>query len=115
MMNTPDTPQHHRTELRGTEGGLWRVSTRYSFHYFDLERGTVTRVPGKNAGPSINDRPRPLRTIDTVIVGERGQWTMSTDGWSDDIDYFWANTSEVISIDAVEPHDFPGAGGVVPA
>ena len=82
-MSTPDNEPVFVTELTGKEGGTWRVVTRDSNHYFDLDFGTVTRVRGANAGPTINDRTRPLRTIDGLRVGERGRWTMLTDGWSE--------------------------------
>lgn len=113
-MSTPDNEPVFVTELTGKEGGTWRVVTRDSNHYFDLDFGTVTRVRGANAGPTINDRTRPLRTIDGLRVGERGRWTMLTDGWSDDIDYYWANTSLVARIEAICREDLPGASDVVP-
>jgi len=97
------------TVLTGDEGGVWRVVTRDSTHYFDLDRGTVTRVPGHHARPSINDQARPLRTIDTLEVGVRGRWTMRTTGWSEDIDFYWANTSEVRAIEAISRGDLPGS------
>ncbi|MGY4858268.1 hypothetical protein [Cryobacterium sp. AP23] len=102
------------SELTGDEGGLWRVSTRDSAHYFDLERGTVTRVPGANAPPTVNDRARPLRTIAAIKVGHRGRWTMHTDGWDDEIDFFWANTSLIAAIERISRDDLPGAGGDLP-
>ena len=114
-MADPAVEPIHVSELRGDEGGAWRVTTRDSTHFFDLDLGTVTRVPGVNAPPTINDRPRPLRSIDTLRVGDRGRWTMYTDGWDEQIDFFWANTSLVAAIDAISRGDLPGAGGVVPA
>jgi hypothetical protein len=101
------------SELRGDEGGAWRVTTRDSTHFFDLDLGTVTRVPGVNAPPTINDRTRPLRSIDTLRVGARGRWTMYTDGWDEVIDYFWANTSIVATIEAISRDDLLGADGAV--
>jgi len=62
-----------------------------------------------NARPSINDRARPLRTIDALRVGERGRWTMLTDGWSDDVDFYWGNTSVIAAIEAISRGDLPGA------
>lgn len=100
-------------ELIGDEGGVWRVVTRDSTHYVDLERGTVTRVPGADAPPTVNDRARPLRTIDVMRVGDRGRWTMYTDGPDEDIDFFWAKTSLIAAIEAISRDELPGAGGVV--
>ncbi|MEX1080170.1 MAG: hypothetical protein WED09_13805 [Homoserinimonas sp.] len=60
---------------------------------------TVRRVPGSGAAPSINDRTRPLRTIETCRVGERGAWTMHTDGRSDTVDFYWHYTSDIRSIE----------------
>jgi hypothetical protein len=97
------------TALTGDEGGVWRVVTRDSVHFFDLDRGIVTRVPGPGALPSINDQARPLRTIDTLEVGARGRWTMRTTGWSEDIDFYWANASEVRAIEAISRGDLPGS------
>ncbi|TFD04854.1 hypothetical protein E3T25_04905 [Cryobacterium sandaracinum] len=114
MMADPESEPIRVNELRGDEGGAWRVVTRDSRHYFDLDLGTVTRVPGVNAPPTINDRARPLRSIDALRVGDRGRWTMYTDGWDEVIDYFWANTSIVAAIEAISRADLPGAGGVVP-
>ena len=100
-------------ELTGAEGGVWRIITRDSTHYIDLDLGTVTRVPGINAPQTINDRTRPLRTIDVLRVGSRGEWTMCTDGPDFDIDFFWANTSVVSRIEAISRDQLPGAGGDV--
>ena len=113
-MADPAVEPMHVTELRGDEGGAWRVTTRDSTHFFDLDLGTVTRVPGVNAPPTINDRTRPLRSIDTLRVGARGRWTMHTDGWNEDVDFFWAQTSLVAAIEAISRDELPGAGGGVP-
>ncbi|TFD66079.1 hypothetical protein [Cryobacterium sp. Hh38] len=101
-MSTTDAPDDNTvTSLTGSEGGLWQVSTRDSTHYFDLDAHTVTRVPGTNATPGINDVARPLRSIDTLTVGRGGRWTMHTDGWSDSIDYYWHESSLVAKIERV--------------
>lgn len=101
-MSTPEeTTDGTVTMLSGRESGLWRVSTRDSTHYFDLDARTVTRVPGTNATPGINDVARPLRSIDTLTVGLGGRWTMHTDGWSDSIDYYWHESSVVAKIERV--------------
>ena len=74
-----DTDVPEKLELNGTEGGLWRVYTRDSSHIFDLDRGTVTRVPGADAPANINDGPRRLKELFTCRVGERGYWTLPGD------------------------------------
>jgi hypothetical protein len=101
-------------ELFGGEGGVWRVTTRDSSHYFDLDLGTVTRVPGINALPTVYDRTRPLRTIDTLQVGHRGRWTMRNDGWEDLNEFYWANTSVVITIQRIGRGGLPDAGVTLP-
>jgi hypothetical protein len=81
--------------------GIWNVKTRDSMHVFDLDKGTVERIPGPYAHTNINDRPRPVRSVDTLVVGEPGRWTMFTDGWSDTVDYFWHVSSVIHSIEPV--------------
>jgi hypothetical protein len=88
-------------ELRLDAIGTWRVFTRDSSHLFDFVNGTVTREPGPNAPSTVNDRARPLRSIEACRLGERGRWTMHTDGWSDSVDFFWANTSVIHRIEKI--------------
>lgn len=90
------------TDLSDVETGTWIVATRDSQHLFDLDHRTVTRIPGPTALPSVNDRPRRLRAIDSARVGERGAWTMHADEDSEIVDYFWAETSVVASITRIE-------------
>ncbi len=97
-MNEPDEVDH----LTGTETGRWRVVTRDSFHVFDFDARTVTRIPGEHAGPTFNDRARPLRSIDACTVGSRGHWTMYAEGWSDMIDFYWHDTSVIRRIERME-------------
>jgi hypothetical protein len=102
-MNTPDAPQEPTvTSLAASESGLWKVSTLYSSHYFDLDARTVTRVPGKDASPGINDVTRPLRRIEKLTVGLRGRWTMHTMGWSDTVDFYWHDSSVIERIERIE-------------
>ncbi|MGO4104678.1 hypothetical protein AB4Y63_12045 [Leifsonia sp. YAF41] len=92
-------------ELPTGASGTWRVYTRDSCHVFNFEQGTVTREPGPNTYGMFNDQPLPLRSIDICRVGERGRWTMHTIGWSDDIDWYWVDTSvvrEIVKDDASE-------------
>ncbi|GAB3123326.1 hypothetical protein [Glaciibacter psychrotolerans] len=83
--------------LTGTEGGIWRIVTQGSTHVMDLDSGTVTRHPGPGRPSTVNDRPRPLRTIDACRVGARGHWTMLSDDML--IDYYWQDTSVIRRIE----------------
>jgi hypothetical protein len=95
---TPDTVQ----ELTGREDGIWNVITRDSIHQFDFTAGTVTRIPGPNARPGINDVPRPLQQISKCRVNQRGYWTMRSDLWV--VDVYWQNCSVISRIErAVDP------------
>lgn len=85
------------SELTGDEGGVWRVTTVGSSHVFDLNRGTVSRVPGPGRKASINDVERPIRSIEACRVGEVGRWTMLSDNYL--TDYFWHRSSTVQSIE----------------
>lgn len=82
-MESPETVH----ELTGRESGLWKVRTHRSEYLFDFDKGTVTRIPGVDAGSTINDGTRPFRRIETCIVGERGRWTMVSD--DSYVDYYW--------------------------
>lgn len=85
------------TELTGVEGGVWLVVTAGSVHVFDLDVGTVLRIPGPTSAPNINDQTRPLRSIGACRVGERGRWTMHPEEPSD-VDYYWMITSTIARI-----------------
>ena len=85
-------------ELLGSEGGVWCVVTRDSRHFFDLDNGTVVRVPGSAARPMLGDPVRSLREITSCRVGESGAWTMHTDGWDPEIDYYWHRSSVIQEI-----------------
>ena len=67
----PDVPE--KLELTATEGGIWRAYTRDSSHIFDLDRGTVTRVPGANAPANIHEFLDPRKPVAhcTLVEGER--------------------------------------------
>jgi hypothetical protein len=82
-------------ELMGTEGGLWCVLTEGSSHYFDLDRGTVVRVPGPGAPPLLGDRVRLLRGIESCRVDSSGCWTLEADPW-DQVNDYLLHTSSVI-------------------
>jgi hypothetical protein len=94
------------SELLGSEHGIWCVVTRDSRHFFDLDKQTVVRVPGSTALPMLGDPVRPLRQITACRVGESGAWTMHTDGWDADIDYYWHRSSviqEIRQVTATSP------------
>ena len=106
-MTNPNTDEpNSMTELTTAQRGYWRVVTRDSLHLFDLEGGSVTRIRGATAIETVNDRTRPLRTIEKCEVGKRGHWTMHTDNYSFDIDYFWAHTSRVHRIEPLSQDEF---------
>lgn len=90
------------TELTGVEGGVWQVFTAGSVHVFDLDVGTVIRIPGPTSAPNINDQTRPIRSIGACRVGERGRWTMHPDEPSD-VDYYWMVTSTIARISPYMP------------
>lgn len=96
--------------LTGHEGGVWIVTTRDSSYYFDLRLMTVTRRPGPNATRSVHDKRRPIRTIDSCQVGEKGRWTMEAEEWSM-LEYYWQVTTPVIGIDRQTDQADPGASG----
>lgn len=90
-------------ELTGAEGGVWLVTTSSSTYVMDLTVGTVTRHPGPNSRPTVNDLTRRLRTIDRCRVGEDGYWTMKGGGYTDSVDYYWQSTSVIQRIERIEP------------
>ena len=68
------------SQLRGGEGGGWKVSTVRSHYIFDLDQMTVTRHRGANASATINDQTRRIDTIVACEVGRGGFWTMKPEG-----------------------------------
>ena len=102
--NTADTVDTVE-ELTGREDGIWAVVTRDSVHRFDFDAGTVTRIPGPNARPGINDVPRLLKRIYECTVGQRGYWTMHPDAF--DIDRYWQYCSLIARIERVTDPDLP--------
>jgi hypothetical protein len=99
MNEADDETTVELTQLTGAEGGVWHVVTRDSIHVFDLDAMTVTRKPGLNANPGRNGVAQPLRSIVACTIGERGFWTMHTEGWSDTTDYYWHSSSVVHRIE----------------
>ena len=83
--------------LTGEERGVWCVTTLGSSHILNLDRGTVTRIPGRGRSVTFNDVERPLRSIEACRVGEVGRWTMTPD--NNLIDYYWHRTSTIQSIE----------------
>ena len=86
-------------ELTGSERGVWRVRTLKSSYVFDFENGRVIRIPGPKAHETINDRWRPLRSIVRCRVGHGGHWTMETDDFSFETDYYWSISTEIMRIE----------------
>ncbi|MBC7596361.1 MAG: hypothetical protein H7288_20940 [Kineosporiaceae bacterium] len=90
-------PTETAEELTGRESGVWKVQTHRSEYVFDFDEHTVTRIPGVDAGSTINDGTRPLRRIEICLVGERGRWTMLSDEF--ETDYYWQVSSAVTRIE----------------
>ncbi|WP_146188128.1 hypothetical protein [Mycetocola zhujimingii] len=101
MSNYEVPPEHELdtlTELRGIERGLWEVKTLNSVHLFDLDNQTVTRVPGPNSRPGINDVPREIRSIEKCVVGRSGYWTMYPERYREEVDFYWQWSTPIASI-----------------
>lgn len=93
-------------ELPCSATGTWRVITRNgTVHIFDFANGTICRVPGIGSPATMNDRVRPIRTIDACIVGASGRWTMFNDGWQDPNEYYWQTTSTIVTIEPISTGD----------
>ncbi|MET0843369.1 MAG: hypothetical protein ABWY23_05935 [Mycetocola sp.] len=92
-------------ELHGTEGGRWKVHTQGSVHLFDLDRQTVTRLPGANSRATMNDVTRNLRSIEACAVGRGGYWTMEARSF--EIAFFWHLSTRIERITRVpdEPEE----------
>lgn len=109
-MNVRDTPNEpppaEVTELRGSEGGLWEVTTIRSRHLFDLDHNTITRVPGPEALPSVNDTTRPIREIKVCAVGQRGYWLLEPD--RDDLEFYWQAIGVILRIARLPDNSEPG-------
>lgn len=90
--------------LTGAEGGCWTVTTLSSTHRFDLDAMTVTRIPGSDAVPTINDQTRPLLEIVTCTVGARGHSLMTPDDRdSPFLEHYWHLSMQVTSIEPALP------------
>ena len=99
--NSPEDEPVTVNQLLGSERGIWCVVTRDSRHFFDLDNRTVVRVPGSTALPMLGDPVRPIREITACRVGARGAWTMHSDGWDPEIDYWWHRSSVIQEIQQV--------------
>jgi hypothetical protein len=73
--------------------GRWTVATRDSTHDFDLDAGTVTRIPRYSAAPGPNDQTWSLRSIKQCVAGLPGKWTMHWDGLTHNVDFHWHYSS----------------------
>lgn len=88
------------TELDGSEGGRWRVTTLQSAHFFDFDAGTVQRFPGAEATPMPEAGPQLLRSLERCRVGETGFWTLlSSDFW---VEYLWHRSSTISRIERLD-------------
>ena len=97
-MSDETTPGIHVSELVGSEGGTWTVTTAHSVYVFDLDAMIVTRHPGATASSTVNDVPRPIRTIDVCRVGACGRWTMHAEAFAPMLDYYWQISTPVRTI-----------------
>jgi hypothetical protein len=87
-----------RSELTLEQTGQWLVLSLTSAHFFDLDEGLVTRIPGYLAIEMITDKGRPIRTIQSCRVGEVGVWTMEPFPGEDDLQYRWHQSTEIQGI-----------------
>jgi hypothetical protein len=100
------------TTLNGFEGGRWIVTTHGSTHLFDLDEMTVTRIPGPNAAPTVNDQTRPLLEIVHCTVDECGYWLMEPEGAETEfLDYRWHLST---TIRRINPEPAPGTTPLTP-
>ena len=100
------------SKLTGKEGGQWKVFTQRSAYYFDLDAGTVTRLPGPQSSRSINDCERRILEIKACRVGQRGCWIMHPDGAEDTVEYFWQISTEIRQIERL-PGESSRRGGAM--
>jgi len=82
-----------RTELTLEQSGQWLVLSMRSAHFFDLDLGIVTRIPGDVAIEFVTDWGRELRSLDNCRVGEVGAWTMEPLPHERDIEFRWHRSS----------------------
>lgn len=89
-------------EVKGNEGRRWRIWTQRTTYLVDLDAVTITRNPGPNSSPSINDCERPLRSLDKCRVGATGYWTMRAGTDADSVEYFWQFCTEIRRIEKLQ-------------
>jgi hypothetical protein len=89
-------------ELRGGEGGRWRVHTQGDSHVIDLDKLTVTREPGVDQPVTYEYRERQLISIEWCKVGEMGFWRMVS---ADPGREFWHRTSTIRRIERISSAD----------
>jgi len=98
-----------RTELTLAQSGQWLVLSMRSAHFFDLDEGLVTRIPGDMAIEFITDKGRELRSLDSCRVGEVGAWTMEPLPHERDIEFRWHRSSFIQRIVCVTGlNELPG-------
>ncbi|MDY7528152.1 MULTISPECIES: hypothetical protein [unclassified Cryobacterium] len=89
-----------KASLSILDGGNWLVTTVTSTFQFDLDAGTITRLPGPTAPPTVNDQTRPILEIVHCKVGERGYWLMKPDDFEADfLEHYWHLSSIIQSIE----------------
>ncbi|MGH3704131.1 MAG: hypothetical protein ACRDT9_05830 [Agromyces sp.] len=93
------------TDLATQVTGRWLLRTQSSQHLIDLDRGTWERIPGPQALRYDAPNSGALRTFEDCAVGERAFiTTRSSDPL---VDYLWAKTTLILSIDRLADGDKP--------
>jgi hypothetical protein len=87
-----------RDELTGEQTGQWLVLSLSSAHFFDLDAGLVTRIPGYHAIEMVTDAGRPIRSIEQCKVGDVGIWTMEPFPHEHDLQFRWHRSSFIVRI-----------------
>lgn len=96
-------PTEEVTDFTEVESGRWQVWTRDSVHIFDLDGGTVTRLPGSDARLGFYDsEPSILRHIYFCQVGRPGFWTLEADWRAPSFEYVRQLTTVIRKIDRVK-------------
>jgi predicted phosphodiesterase len=95
----PSAPQV--TQLSLDMNGRWLVHTLTSWHRFDLDNGTVVRLPRPGATRlTAVDRVCQIRTLDAALIGKPGRWSLYSESVPD---YVWHMSSVIRHIVPLPP------------
>lgn len=92
---------HPVVDLGTVRGGVWELTTDGSTHLIDLDHRSWQRIPGHHArvyAPNTGN----IRTMRDLRLGECGYVTLHG---TNDIDYWWAQTSPIRRIRRTNPDD----------